>query len=143
MGARRGVTRVVACPPPPPDPPRKQSICGAFFSFLWRGLFSYRGPFFLLLGALFLFLGSGVVGRERMGTTFPHKKLSGNGVPTKEILRDSFYYCYLISYFPLLPRNSYNIPCTSNHVKTGHLNLQSTYVESISSLKLISKFQPP
>ena len=25
---------------------------------------------------------SGVVGRERMGTAFPHKKLSGNGVPT-------------------------------------------------------------
>ena len=32
---------------------------------------------------------SGVVGRERMGTAFPHKKLSGNGVPTREILRDS------------------------------------------------------
>ena len=30
---------------------------------------------------------SGVVGRERMGTAFPHKKLSGNGVPTREILR--------------------------------------------------------
>ena len=29
---------------------------------------------------------SGVVGRERMGTAFPHKKLSGNGVPTREIL---------------------------------------------------------
>ena len=33
---------------------------------------------------------SGVVGRERMGTAFPHKKLSGNGVPTREILRDIF-----------------------------------------------------
>ena len=33
-------------------------------------------------------------GRERMGTAFPHKKLSGNGVPTREILRDSFHYCY-------------------------------------------------
>ena len=33
---------------------------------------------------------SGVVGRERMGTAFPDKKLSGNGVPTREILRDSF-----------------------------------------------------
>ena len=31
---------------------------------------------------------SGVVGRERMGTAFPHKKLSGNGVPTREILRN-------------------------------------------------------
>ena len=37
---------------------------------------------------------SGVVGRERMGTAFPHKKLSGNGVPTREILRDIFHYCY-------------------------------------------------
>ena len=29
---------------------------------------------------------SGVVGRERVGTAFPYKKLSGNGVPTREIL---------------------------------------------------------
>ena len=36
-------------------------------------------------------IGSGVVGRERMGTAFPHKKLSGNGVPTREILRDIFF----------------------------------------------------
>ena len=27
---------------------------------------------------------SGVVGRERMETALPHKKLSGNGVPTRE-----------------------------------------------------------
>ena len=33
---------------------------------------------------------SGVVGRERMGTAFPHKKLNGNGVSTREILRDIF-----------------------------------------------------
>ena len=33
---------------------------------------------------------SGVVGRECMGTAFPHKKLSGNGVPTREILKDIF-----------------------------------------------------
>ena len=32
---------------------------------------------------------SGVVGRERMGTTFPHKKLSGNGVPTRESFRNN------------------------------------------------------
>ena len=32
-------------------------------------------------------MSSGVVGRERMGTAFPHKKLSGNGVSTREILR--------------------------------------------------------
>ena len=37
-----------------------------------------------------LHFSSGVVGRERMGTAFPHKKLSGNGVPTREILRDIF-----------------------------------------------------
>ena len=48
--------------------------------------------------------GSGVVGRERMGTAFPHKKLSGNGVPTREILRDIFSLLLLnYSYFPLLP----------------------------------------
>ena len=35
-------------------------------------------------------LTSCVVGRERMGKAFPHKKLSGNGVPTREILRDIF-----------------------------------------------------
>ena len=35
-------------------------------------------------------ISSGVVGRERMGTAFPHKKLSGNGVPTREILRYIF-----------------------------------------------------
>ena len=33
---------------------------------------------------------SGVAGREPMETAFPHKKLSGNGVPTREILRDIF-----------------------------------------------------
>ena len=61
---------------------------------------------------------SGVVGRERMGTAFPHKKLSGNGVPTREILR---FYCYF--YYQMLP--CYNIPCSSNHVMTGHQKLQS------------------
>ena len=42
-----------------------------------------------------LLRGSGVVGRERMGTAFPHKKLSGNGVPTREILRDIFLLAIL------------------------------------------------
>ena len=37
-----------------------------------------------------MYMYSGVVGRERMGTAFPHKKLSGNGVPTREILGDIF-----------------------------------------------------
>ena len=71
---------------------------------------------------------SGVVGRERMGTAFPHKKLRGNGVPTREILRGIFSLLLLnYSYFPLLP--CYNILCTSIKpcVKTGHqnFNLQS------------------
>ena len=35
-------------------------------------------------------MSSSVMGRERMGTAFPHKKLSGNGVPKREILRDIF-----------------------------------------------------
>ena len=46
---------------------------------------------------------SGVVGRERMGTAFPHKKLGGNGVPTREILRDIFllavfHYRHIITF---------------------------------------------
>ena len=53
-------------------------------------------------------LFSGVVGWERMGTAFPHKKLSGNGVPTREILRDIFFiiaiklaifHCYHVTAF--------------------------------------------
>ena len=52
-------------------------------------------------------VSSGVVGRERMGTAFPHKKLSGNGVPTREILSDSFiiaiklaiFHCYQVTPF--------------------------------------------
>ena len=51
-------------------------------------------------------LYSGVVGRERMGTAFPHKKLGGNGVPTRKNLRDMFLLLLCISYFPLLPCNS-------------------------------------
>ena len=47
---------------------------------------------------------SGVVGRERMGTAFPHNRLSGNCVPTREFLRDIFSLLLLnYSYFPLLP----------------------------------------
>ena len=47
---------------------------------------------------------SGVVGRERIGTAFPHKKLSGNGVPTRKFLRDIFSLLLInCSYFPLLP----------------------------------------
>ena len=39
-----------------------------------------------------------------MGTAFPHKRLSGNGVPTRELSRDIFSLLLLnYSYFPLLP----------------------------------------
>ena len=37
---------------------------------------------------------SGVVGREHMGTAFPHNKLSRNGVPTSDFLN---YYFLTIS----------------------------------------------
>ena len=70
--------------------------------------------------------GSGVVGRERMGTAFPHKKLSGNGVPTREILTYNFllllliklviFHCYRVTTF----RASQNML----EVKTGHQNFQ-------------------
>ena len=42
----------------------------------------------LVMSSQWVITGSGVVGRERRKTAFPHKKLSGNGVPTREILRD-------------------------------------------------------
>ena len=42
-----------------------------------------------------VYIGSGLVLRERMETAFPHKKLRGNGIHTREILRDIInYYCY-------------------------------------------------
>ena len=80
-------------------------------------------------------ISSGVVGRERMGTAFPHKKLSGNGVPTREILKDVFfYYCnYKLVIFTV---TMLHIPCTSNYVKTGHQNSQC-----IRALKLIMVYQ--
>ena len=48
---------------------------------------------------------SGVVGRERMGTAFPHKRLSGNGVPTREFLRDIFSLL-LLNYRRVVSQNS-------------------------------------
>ena len=62
---------------------------------------------------------SGVVGRERMGTAFPHKKLSGNGVPTREILRYllivaiklAIFHCYHNNVQVQIPTCS--IPCIS------------------------------
>ena len=64
---------------------------------------------------------SGVVERERMGTVFPHKKLSGNGVPTRELLRDIFLLLLSNLLFSLLP--CYNTSHTSKYVKTEHQNL--------------------
>ena len=61
---------------PPPYPPRQ----------LLKTFLLQTSPFFMGKGVK----TSGVVGRERMGTAFPHKKLSGNGVPTREISRDIF-----------------------------------------------------
>ena len=57
---------------------------------------------------------SGVVGRERMGTAFPHKKLRGNGVPTREILRDIFLLLllnYLLPTVTMLQHSAHLKPC--------------------------------
>ena len=69
---------------------------------------------------------SGVVERERMGTVFPHKKLSGNGVPTRELLRYIFLLLLLNLLFSLLP--CYN----TSHTSKLKLNIR------ICTLKLIS-----
>ena len=75
---------------------------------------------------------SGVVGRERMGTAFPHKKLRGKGVPTREILR---LFCIITIKF--LTVNNYvttfSAPRGSNYIKTGHQNLQSIRNSSIKT----------
>ena len=58
----------------------------------YNGGFQERIIYYILykdddyIAFLFRNISSGVVGRERVGTAFPHKKLSGNGVPTREIL---------------------------------------------------------
>ena len=76
---------------------------------------------------------SGVVGRERMGTAFPHKKLSGNGVPTREILRHCFIIAVMLAIFLCYHVTTFRAP-QKHYVKTGHHDLQS-----ISALNLISK----
>ena len=62
---------------------------------------------------LIIVVRSGVVGRERMGTAFPHKKLSGNGVPTREILR----FCLLLlnKLFPTVTMLQHSV-----HLKPCH-----------------------
>ena len=71
---------------------------------------------------------SGVVGRERMGTAFPHKKLSGNGVPTREILRYLFIITIKLAIFTVTMLQSFHAPqtmskedikiCIYLHIKT-------------------------
>ena len=77
--------------------------------FLWyhieNNIDFYNSTLMVMIQKLFTI--SGVVGQERMGTSFPHKKLSGNGVPTREILSDSFiiaiklaiFHCYRVTTF--------------------------------------------
>ena len=50
----------------------------------------YRGVCKISQGILGIAYISRVVGRERIGTAFPHKKLSGNGVLTREFFRNIF-----------------------------------------------------
>ena len=56
------------------------------------------------------------MGLKRMGTAFPHKKLSGNGVSTREILRYIYMVAIKIAISHCYNLPCYNIPCTSNHV---------------------------
>ena len=52
-----------------------------------------------------------------MGTAFSHKKLSGNGVPTREILRNIFlllaiFHCYYVTTFGVpqtIPKPNFRI----------------------------------
>ena len=53
---------------------------------LKKNLLKKKGYRFRNFPEMRTYEASGVVGRERMGTAFPHKKLSGNGVSTREIL---------------------------------------------------------
>ena len=68
---------------------------------------------------------SSVVWREGMGTALPHKKLSGNSVPTREILRDIFSLL-LLNYIAIV--NCYHV--TAFHARqtmcqNWHQNLKS------------------
>ena len=77
---------------------------------------------------------SGVVGRERMGTAFPHKKLSGNGVPTREILSDSFIIAIKLAIFHCYQVTPFRAPQTMSKL----LDIRHQNWQSISALKLIS-----
>ena len=73
-------------------------------------------------------LSSGVVVRERMGTAFPHKKLSGNGVPTREILT-YIYIFLLLLLIKLIIFHCYRVTTfrasqSMLEVKTRHQNFQ-------------------
>ena len=76
---------------------------------------------------------SGVVGRERMGTAFPHKKLSGNGVPTREILK---LFCIITIKF--LTVNNY-VTTFSAPQTISKLDIRICKALEIVPLKQISK----
>ena len=72
-------------------------------------------------------LPSGVVGRERMGTAFPHKKLSGNGVPTRETLRYLFIIASKLLLFSTVTMLQHSVHLNLNHVKIGHQDRFAKY----------------
>ena len=76
---------------------------------------------------------SGVVGRERMGTAFPHKKLNGNGVPTKEILR---LFCIITIKFLTV---NYYVTTFSAPQTMSKLDIRICKALEIVPLKHISK----
>ena len=48
-------------------------------------------------------------GRERMGTAFPHKKLSGNAVPIREML--NYFFINLLSAVTVIQHFVHHKPC--------------------------------
>ena len=76
---------------------------------------------------------SGVVGRERMGMAFPHKKLSGNGVPTREILR---LFCIITIKFLTV---NYYVTTFSAPQTMSKLDIRICKALEIVPLKHISK----
>ena len=76
---------------------------------------------------------SGVVGRERMGTAFPYKKLSGNGVPTREILR---LFCIITIKFLTV---NYYVTTFSAPQTISKLDIRICKALEIAPLKHISK----
>ena len=59
-----------------------------------------------------------------MGTAFPHKKLSGNGVPTREILTYIHIFVIAISYSHCYRVTTFRASQPMLKVKTRHQNFQ-------------------